>query len=89
MRTMVDTLTATITMTTKVVRARESVSTTFSRRAKLPTLLQWHWEWVELEKTVWQCLADQADLSRSQRTQVGELRLSSLLCLNIMLTGWV
>ena len=40
-RTTVETLTATMRMTMKVVLARESVSTRVSRRAKVPTLLQW------------------------------------------------
>ena len=75
-RTTVETLTATMRMTMKVVLARESVSTMVSSRAKVPTLLQWHWVWLALVKTAWQWRPDQASLALSQSTQLGELTVS-------------
>ena len=53
---MVETATATITMTRNVVLAIESFLTMSSRRPKLPTLLHSHPVWLELKNTISQNL---------------------------------
>merc|ERR1711894_767009 len=84
---MVETATATITMTSNVVLSIESFLTTSSRSPKLPTLLHSHPVWLELENTISQNLEFHDSELRSQRTHRGLLTPETVWCLNIILTG--
>ena len=55
---MVETASATLTITRNLVLAIEYFLTSFFRRLKLPTLLHSHPEWVVLNNTISQNLED-------------------------------